>query len=424
MKKKKLIWISVSTIIGLLILIKIFNSGPKPVEISTEKVVLRTITEVVSVTGKIQPEFEVKISPDVSGEITEMLVKEGDSVTKGQLLLRINPELYQTTMSQLKANLDNAKAGLASSEAQQIKAKMALNQAEINFKRQKQLHDQKVISDQEFDNARLQYENSQADLTIASKNVLSAQFNVKSLMARVDEGSKNLGRTSIYAPTSGIVTQLNNEKGERVVGTAQMAGTEIMRISNLNTMEVQVNINENDIVRVHRGDSANIKVDAYADRVFKGVVTEIANSAKFNVATNMNEQVTNYTVKVRLLPSSYKDLITRKTPQPFFPGMTASVDIQSMTKSNVLAIPISSLTTRNPNPNAATEKKSNNQGITTWVFLNNNGEAKAVKVKTGIQDIDYFEVIEGLKLGDEVISEPSMAIAKTLNNGDKVRRKE
>ncbi len=423
MKKKKAIWIGISTLVAVLILVKIINSGQKPVEISTEKVSLRTITEVVSVTGKIQPEFEVKISPDVSGEITEMLVKEGDSVTKGQLLLRINPELYQTTMSQLKANLDNAKAGLASSEAQQIKAKMALNQAEINFKRQKQLHDQKVISDQEFDNARLQVENSQADYTIASKNILASQFNVKSLMARVEEGSKNLGRTSIYAPASGIVTQLNSEKGERVVGTAQMAGTEIMRISNLGTMEVQVNINENDIVRVHRGDSANIRVDAYSDRIFKGIVTEIANSAKFNVATNMNEQVTNYTVKVRLLPSSYKDLVTRKTPQPFFPGMTASVDIQSMTKTNVLTIPISSLTTRNPNPNATNEKKSGNTMVTTWVFVTDGDKAKAVKVKTGIQDIDYFEVIEGLKVGDEVISEPSMAIAKTLNHGDKVKKK-
>ena len=424
MNKKKTIWISIAAIVVIFIIVKVVTGGQKPVEVSTEKVTARTITEVVSVTGKIQPEFEVKISPDVSGEITEMFVKEGDSVTKGQLLLRINPELYQTTMSQLKANLDNAKAGLAGSEAQQIKAKMALNQAEINFKRQKQLHEQKVISDQEFENARLQFENSQADFTIASKNILSAQFNVKSLMARVEEGSKNLGRTSIYAPASGIVTQLNSEKGERVVGTAQMAGTEIMRISNLNIMEVQVNINENDIVRVHKGDSADIKVDAYTDRVFKGIVTEIANSAKFNVATNMNEQVTNYTVKVRLLQSSYRDLITAKSTQAFFPGMTASVDIKSVTKTNVLSIPISSLTTRNPEIQKDGDKPQKKETtISTWVFLNNNGIAKAVKVKTGIQDIDYFEVLEGLKLGDEVISEPAMAIAKTLNNGDKVKKK-
>ena len=424
MNKKKTIWISIAAIVVIFIIVKVVTGGQKPVEVSTEKVTARTITEVVSVTGKIQPEFEVKISPDVSGEITEMFVKEGDSVTKGQLLLRINPELYQTTMSQLKANLDNAKAGLAGSEAQQIKAKMALAQSEINFKRQKQLHEQKVISDQEFENARLQFENSQADFTIASKNILSAQFNVKSLMARVEEGSKNLGRTSIYAPTSGIVTQLNNEKGERVVGTAQMAGTEIMRISNLNIMEVQVNINENDIVRVHKGDSADIKVDAYTDRVFKGIVTEIANSAKFNVATNMNEQVTNYTVKVRLLQSSYRDLITAKSTQAFFPGMTASVDIKSVTKTNVLSIPISSLTTRNPEIQKDGDKPQKKETtISTWVFLNNNGIAKAVKVKTGIQDIDYFEVLEGLKPGDEVISEPAMAIAKTLNNGDKVKKK-
>lgn len=423
MNKKKTIWISIAAIVVIFIIVKVVTGGQKPVEVSTEKVTARTITEVVSVTGKIQPEFEVKISPDVSGEITEMFVKEGDSVTKGQLLLRINPELYQTTMSQLKANLDNAKAGLAGSEAQQIKAKMALAQSEINFKRQKQLHEQKVISDQEFENARLQFENSQADFTIASKNILSAQFNVKSLMARVEEGSKNLGRTSIYAPASGIVTQLNSEKGERVVGTAQMAGTEIMRISNLNIMEVQVNINENDIVRVHKGDSADIKVDAYTDRVFKGIVTEIANSAKFNVATNMNEQVTNYTVKVRLLQSSYRDLITAKSTQAFFPGMTASVDIKSVTKTNVLSIPISSLTTRNPEIQKDGDKPQKKETtISTWVFLNINGIAKAVKVKTGIQDIDYFEVLEGLKLGDEVISEPAMAIAKTLNNGDKVKK--
>ena len=328
-------------------------------------------------------------------------------------------------MSQLKANLDNAKASLAGSEAQQIKAKMALAQAEANFKRQQKLHEQNVISDQDWENARLQFENAQADFTIAAKTILSAQYNVKSLMARVDEGSKNLGRTSIYAPVSGIVTQLNSEKGERVVGTAQMAGTEIMRISNLNSMEVQVNINENDIVRVHRGDSANIKVDAYQDRVFKGIVTEIANSAKFNVATNMNEQVTNYTVKVRLLASSYHDLISKRQPQPFFPGMTASVDIKSSTKENVLSIPISSLTTRNPvvqkeETTSVTKKETE---IVTWVFLFNNGISKAVKIKTGVQDIDYFEVIEGLKEGDEVISEPSMAIAKTLNDGDKVKKK-
>ena len=425
MNKKRIIWLSIGLLVAIIFIVRAYNKSNQATEVSTYKVVNRTITEVVSVTGKIQPEFELKISPDVSGEITEMLVKEGDSVTKGQLLLRINPELYQTTMSQLKANLDNAKASLAGSEAQQIKAKMALAQAEANFKRQQKLHEQKVISDQDWENARLQFENAQADFTIAAKTILSAQYNVKSLMARVDEGSKNLGRTSIYAPVSGIVTQLNSEKGERVVGTAQMAGTEIMRISNLNSMEVQVNINENDIVRVHRGDSANIKVDAYEDRVFKGIVTEIANSAKFNVATNMNEQVTNYTVKVRLLASSYNDLISKRQPQPFFPGMTASVDIKSSTKENVLSIPISALTTRNPvvqkeETTTVTKKETE---IVTWVFLFNNGISKAVKIKTGVQDIDYFEVIEGLKEGDEVISEPSMAIAKTLNDGDKVKKK-
>lgn len=423
MKRKKILIITASVVGLLLILSFIFKGGKQPVDVSTEKAQRRTITEIVSVTGKIQPEFEVKISPDVSGEITEMFVKEGDSVTKGQLLLRINPELYETTLNQLKANLDNAKAALSGSEAQQIKLESALKQAKINFERQQKLHDQKVISDQDFENSRVQYESSQADFKVAGMTILSNRYNVQSLSARLEEGRKNLGRTSIYAPISGIVTQLNNEKGERVVGTAQMAGTEIMRISNMSVMEAQVNINENDIVRIHRGDSADIKVDAYPEKIFKGLVTEIAHSAKFNATTNMNDQVTNYTVKVRILPSSYADLISKKSPQPFYPGMTASVDIKTLTKPNALSIPISALTTRNPFGAESAKPENNDATFSTYVFTVNQNQAKAIKVKVGIQNIDYYEVLEGLKENDVVISAPSMAIAKTLNDGDKVKIK-
>jgi HlyD family secretion protein len=382
-----------------------------------------TITETVSVTGKIQPEIEVKISPDVSGEITEMLVNEGDSVVKGQLLLRINPELYETTLSQLKANLDNAKATLAGSEAQELRAKSSYEIAKTNFDRQQKLHGQKVISDQEWENVRNQFELQKTEWIVSGKSKLAAQYNIRSLDARLDEGMKTLGRTNIYAPASGIVTQLNSEKGERVVGTAQMAGTEIMRISNLSSMEVQVNINENDIVRVKLGDSANVKVDAYGDRKFSGVVTEIANSAKFNVAQSMNEQVTNYTVKIRINRSSYTDLITKKTKQPFLPGMTASVDIKTNQQSNVLSIPISALTTRNPTLEQGDQTLSGAGKTKTWVFVLSNGKAKSVEIETGIQDIDYFEIKKGLKEGEEVITEPSMAIAKTMMNGDKVKKK-
>jgi HlyD family secretion protein len=423
MKKKKIIWILISVVAVVIILAIAFGGGKEDVVVSIEKVKKRTITETVSVTGKIQPEIEVKISPDVSGEITEMLVNEGDSVVKGQLLLRINPELYETTLSQLKANLDNAKATLAGSEAQELRAKASYEISKTNFDRQQKLHGQKVISDQEWENVRNQFEQQKTEWIVSGKSKLAAQYNIRSLEARLDEGKKTLGRTNIYAPASGIVTQLNSEKGERVVGTAQMAGTEIMRISNLSSMEVQVNINENDIVRVKLGDSANVKVDAYGDRKFSGVVTEIANSAKFNVAQSMNEQVTNYTVKIRINRSSYTDLITKKTKQPFLPGMTASVDIKTNQQNNVLSIPISALTTRNPTLEQGDQTLSGAGKTKTWVFVLSNGKAKSVEIETGIQDIDYFEIKKGVKEGEEVITEPSMAIAKTMMNGDKVKKK-
>lgn len=431
MKKQKIVWITIGSVVLLLLLIAIFRGGKSETQVSTDKAVTRTITEIVSVSGKIQPESEVKISADVSGEIIEMAVMESDSVRQGQLLLRINPELYETTISQLNANLDNARAGMAGSEAQKASAAASLIQAEVNYKRQKMLHEQKVISEQEWDQARVQYEVAKADAISAEKNALAAKYTTASAAARLEEGRRNLGRTSIFAPASGIVTQMNSEKGERVVGTAQMAGTEIMRISNLNVMEVEVNVNENDIVRIKNGDSADIKVDAYPDRVFKGLVTQIANSAKFNSTQLLTDQVTNFVVKVRILPESYADLgMGRK--QPFRPGMTATVDIKTVSKSNVLCVPISAVTTRNPakksdmsdkNKKTQTEEpKKEDKG--TWVLLYNNGVLKSVKVKTGLQDLDYFEITDGLKPGDEVVSSPGIAIAKTLYDGDKVVKTE
>ena len=236
MKKKKILWIAIGTVVLILLLVAVFSNRNNEVRVATDKAFSRTITEIVSVSGKIQPESEVKISADVSGEIIDMAVKEGDSVRQGQLLLRINPELYETTISQLSANLDNARAGIAGSEAQKSRASASYLQAEANYKRQKQLHDQRVISEQEWDQARLQYEISKADVVSADKSALAAKFTAASAAARLEEGRRNLGRTSIFAPASGIVTQMNSEKGERVVGTAQMAGTEIMRISNLKTI--------------------------------------------------------------------------------------------------------------------------------------------------------------------------------------------
>ena len=417
MQKKYIIGLSIIAVVVLIVLASVFKGGKKDVEVVTEKLGRRDIIEIVTVTGKIQPKREVKISPDVSGEITEMYVNEGDSVQKGQLLLTINPEIYITTVNQLIANLNNAKASLASAEAQEIRAKNNFTLGKELFNRQEQLYKDKVISLQEFENAKMQFQQQQTEVVVSEKTRMSAIYNVKSLEARLEEGQKTLGRTRITAPQSGIVTQLNSEKGERVVGTAQMAGTEIMRISNLNEMEVEVQINENDIVRVHLNDEADIRVDAYPERVFKGVVTEIANSAKFNVAQNINEQVTNYTVKILIDALSYTDLISKNRPQPFLPGMTASADIKTEIRKNVLSVPIAAVTSRNPKDIESTSSSNK-----TWVFVYDAGKAKAVEIKTGIQDIDYFEVLSGLKEGEEIVTEPGMAIAKTLMDGSQIKK--
>lgn len=419
--KKRVYWVSGIIILTLIVAASIFKGGKSEELVTTEKIQDKTIVETVTVTGKILPKSEVKISPDVSGEIIDMFVNEGDSVVEGQLLVTINPEIYLTTVNQLRANLNNAKANLSSAEAQELRSKVALDIAEDNFERQKKLHQENITSDLEWENARVQYEQIKTEATVASKNKTAALYNVKSLAARLDEGMKTLGRTKILAPQSGIVTQLSSEKGERVVGTAQMAGTEIMRISDLSRMEVEVKINENDIVRLELNDEADIRVDAYPKKTFTGRVTEIANSAKFNANMDINEQVTNYTVKIQIDPSSYADLISASRPQPLLPGMTASAEIKTEKRENALALPIAALTTRNPKKDKS--KGSNLDEIETWVFVYENGKAVAKKVKTGIQDLDYFEVISGLSKGENVITSPSMSIAKTMMDGDKVSRK-
>lgn len=418
MTKKRIITIIAIVAAVILLFTWLFGGKKSELRVSTEKVSRRTITEVVSASGKIQPETEVKISADVSGEITELLVEEGDSVVKGQLLLRINPELYVSNVDQLQASLDNARATLATTQAQATRAQAALRQAEKVFKRQQGLYEQKVISQQEFETAESQYQMAVAEAEGGMKNVQAAGFTVKSVQARLDEGRKNLGRTSIYAPVSGVVSQLNSKKGERVVGTAQMAGTEILRIADLNTMEVQVDVNENDIIRIQNGDSAQVKIDAFPDAVFRGVVTEIANSAKFNVAQVISDQVTNYTVKVRILRDSYKSLLAQME-NPFKPGMTATVDIETETAVNVLCVPISSVTTRNPTSGDETNAIESSERA-TWIFKYEDGKAKSMKVKTGLQDTEYFQITEGVKENDEIITAPGLFISKTLQDGTKV----
>lgn len=381
-------------------------------EVETEKLQRSTIVETVAATGKIQPEIEVKLSSEVSGEIIDLPINEGQDVKKGDLLVRINPDLVQAAVSQSQAALQNSRAGLAQAEA-------SLNQATLTYNRNKPLFEKGVIS-------RADFERAQADLEIAQANRQSAYYNVQSVAAQVKQATDNLGRTSIFAPRDGTISMLNVELGERVVGTAQMAGTEIVRVANLANMEVEVDVNENDIVKIQVGDSTIVEVDAYLKKEFKGVVTEIANSAE---ATLTADQVTNFKVKVRILEDSYKDLLEgkRATYSPFRPGMTATVDIITKKRKDVLAAPISAIVVKTDTSSTKREtpKKSTDASAEKFecVFVKNAGEAKLRVVTTGIQDDSKIEILTGLDEGDEIIVGPYNLVTKTLKTGDKVEVK-
>ena len=326
-------------------------------EVSIEKVTKRTIVETVAASGKVQPEAEVKISPDVPGEIIELTVKEGDKVIAGQLLLRIDPDIQQSNVERLEAGLNTAKANLANAKSRKAQVDAQFTNAKALYERNKKLFEQKVISDQEYDAATSSYEVAKNEVEAAKQNVSGADFNVKSANAALQEAKKNLTRTTIFSPVNGTISKLSVEKGERVVGTSQMAGTEIMTIANLNEMEVNVDVNENDIVRVGVGDSADIEVDAYIGRKFRGVVTSIANSA--NVSGALVDQVTNFEVKIRILQESYKDLVNEKQPllSPFRPGMSATVEIRTKTSKDILSVPIQAVTSRSANDTLNAEEK-------------------------------------------------------------------
>ena len=407
----------IATLIGLSKAGVIGNKDEgKEVEIS--KVAASTIVETVSATGKIQPEIEVKLSSMVSGEIIALNVKEGQVVKKGDLLVKINPDLYTSGLDRSMANLSGTKAGLTQSEA-------SYKEAKANYERNKTLYDKGVISKSDWDKAISSYEVAKA----ARQN---SYYNVQSASASVTEARDNLGRTLIYAPADGTISVLNVELGERVLGTQQMAGTELLRVANLNNMEVEVDVNENDIVKVKIGDEANVEVDAYLKKKFKGVVTSISNSAS---STLTSDQVTNFKVKVRILKESYQDLLEGQpsTYSPFRPGMTATVDIITKTKSNVLAVPISSVVVKSdttavkdfkvedPSEDKKVAPKSDKKF--ECVFVKVGDKAKIRVIKTGIQDDTNIEVLTGLKPGDVVITGPYTTVSKDLNSGDKVKLK-
>ncbi|MFD2542520.1 efflux RND transporter periplasmic adaptor subunit [Lacinutrix gracilariae] len=382
-------------------------------EVETKKIAKIDIIETVSATGKIQPEIEVKLSSEVSGEIIELPIVEGEQVKKGDLLVRVNPDIYQSSLSRTQAALQNVRAGLNQAEA-------SLKEAKANYDRNQQLYEKGIISKADWDKVISSYE-------IAQANRQSAYFNVQSSAATVNEAKDNLNRTNIYAPMSGTISKLDVELGERVVGTQQMAGTEIMRVANLTNMEVEVDVNENDIVKVNIGDSTIVEVDAYLKKQFKGLVTEIANSAD-GVLTS--DQVTNFKVKVRILEESYKDLLKGKGENysPFRPGMTATVDIITDKRENVVGVPISAIVIKTDT--SSTKKAIKKDAIESdseekfeCVFIKEGDKAKLRVVKTGVQDNTNIEIVEGLQENDEIITGPYNTVTKSLKNGDAVEIK-
>ena len=418
MKKKTIIWIIVIVTILLIVLIGgkkagWFGKSGNFKQIEVTNISLIDIVETVAATGKIQPEVEIKLSSEVSGEIIKLPIIEGQQVKKGDLLVSINPDLVQALVNQSQASLQNIKAQLTQAEAN-------LNNLKLNFERNKSLYEKGVISKSDWERTFTDYE-------VAKANVKSAYYNVQSAESGVKQSRDNLARTSIFAPRDGTISKLSVELGERVVGTAQMAGTEIVRVANLNNMEVEVDVNETDIVKVNVGDSTIVEVDAYLKREFKGVVTEIANTAENTLSV---DQVTNFKVKVRILPESYKDLSADKpeNSSPFRPGMTATVDIITNKKENIIGVPISAIVIKT-DTSSAKSKKIIKETISSktekfeCVFVKIGDVAKLRVITTGIQDDSNIEITSGLNEGDEVITGPYNTVTKILKSGDQVESK-
>ncbi len=432
-KTTKYILITLGVLIVLIILLRVTGLIGKPqlTQVATEKATVREINETVSASGKIKPHIEVKISPEVSGEVVELPIKEGDVVKKGELLCKIRPDI-------LKSELDRAEAANNTQKASIGNAKQMLNQSQATFdnqasiyKRDKALYENKVITTAEFEAAKASYDGAKAALEAAKQNVIGSTYGLAQSQASVKEAADNLIKTTIYSPVDGVVSKLSIEKGERVLGTQQFAGTEIMTISDLSQLDVNVDVNENDINRIQLGDSSKIEVDAFLGKNFNGVVTEIGSSA--NVVGTNADQVTNFTVKVRISPQSYKDLLIKSAanPNPFRPGLTATVDINT-NHAKSLAVPIQSVTTREvkkaapANTDQQSQDNDNkpkiNAPVKEYVFVYKAGKVKQVLVTTGIQDDTYIQILSGLKSGDEVVSAPFATISKLLNDNMQVEK--
>jgi HlyD family secretion protein len=445
-KTLKWILIGLGALIVLLFAAKMLGGNDSGgTKISTEKVQRRTIIESVNASGKIYPEVEVKISPDISGEIVELNVEEGDSVRRGQVLARIYADIYALQRDEAASRVNQSQATVENSAASTEGLKATLEQAQINYDRNKNLFDDKIISKAELENFEISLRSAKANLNAAQQNIKSLKAGVQTAQTGLSSANKNLGRTTLVAPMEGVISLLSVKKGERVAGNSFNIGTEMMRVADMNVLELRVEVGENDIVKVSIGDSADVEVDAYNNRKFKGIVSQIASSTKSgsSLTSQVSNDVTNYEVRIRLIPDSYKDLIDPSKPKrfPFRPGMNASADIKTKRIANVLSVPITSVNARvkgsdksiadkkkedkkNKGEEAAEqeEENANTDELEEIVFvLQPDSKVKKLIVKSGIQDINYIEILSGLKEADEVVTGPYAAISKTLKDGTKVK---
>lgn len=427
---KTLLWIIIGVVVLIGGLIGLKAAGiigkDEGTKVTTEKVTKKTIIETVNASGKVYPEVEVKISPDISGEIVELNVNEGDSVQKGKVLARIYADIYQSQRDQVSAGVDQARAQVSNTEANIKGLKATLDQAQSNYNRQKKLLEDKVISRAEFETAEQSLRTAEANYNAAQQNIKAGVANIKNTQAQLVRADKDLSRTVITSPMNGIVSLLSVKKGERVAGNSFNVGTEMMRIADMGSIVAQVDVGENDIPKVKIGDTALIEIDAYNDRKFKGVVYKVANPVTNSTssATTSSTDVTNYKVHIRLLVSSYIDLVG-KGRFPFRPGMSCSADIQTRTEKNVLSVALNAVTTRDPDKKTDKKKDdkpapASNDPEEVVFVLQKNGTVKKFKVKTGIQDLNYIQIVEGLNEGDDVVVAPYAIVSKSLKDGDKV----
>lgn len=436
---KKLIWISVSVIALIVLLVGLKKSGvigkEEGTEVTTEKVQLRTITESVNASGKVYPEVEVKVSPDISGEIVNLFVEEGDSVSKGQVLAKIYADIYSSQRDQVTASVNQVKAQYENVKANLSGLKTAYENAKTTNDRYKKLFADKIVSRSEYEQTEQSFRSAESSYNGAKESIKSGEAQIQGVKAQLARAEKDLARTTILAPMDGIVSSMSVKKGERVVGTAQMAGTEMMRVADMKSIEVRVDVGENDITKVKIGDTSLVEVDAYNNRKFKGIVYKIANPVSAAAsALAASTEVANYKVHIRLLTSSYQDLIQENKKFPFRPGMTASADIQTKSKINVVSVPLNAVATRDKEGKGKDTKVSNkaddksnqetastDEDLTEVVFvLQKDNKVKMVKVKTDIQDLNYIQV-DGLKVGDIVVTGPYSTVSKSLKDGDLVK---